>query len=129
MNRLNRCVAGCLVGAMCYTSPAFAGQTRVVDSQALSAALAGRADNERAQRDAVQRVLGRDDVRAVAARMGLDMAQAASAVATMAGPELAAAAQQATAVESAALAGGASTVVISTTTLLLVLIIVILLAS
>jgi hypothetical protein len=101
----------------------------VVDNQALSAALAGRVDAERAQRDAVQRVLGRDDVRAIAARMGLDMAQATSAVATMAGPELAAAAQQATAVESAALAGGASTVVISTTTLLLVLIIVILLAN
>ncbi len=129
MRILNRCVAGCLVGAMCYTTPAFAGQTRIVDNQALSAALAAHADGERAHRATVQRVLERDDVRAVAARLGLDMAQATSAVATMSGPELATAAQQAAAVESSALAGGANTVVISTTTLLLVIIIVILLSN
>lgn len=128
MRILNRCVAGCLVGAMCYTTPAFA-QVRTVDDQALSAALSAHADGERAQRAAVQRVLGRDDVRAVAARLGLDMTQATAAVATMSGPELATAAQQATAVESSALAGGANTVIISTTTLLLVLILVILLAN
>jgi hypothetical protein len=128
MKILNRCVAGCLVGAMCYTSPAIA-QVRTVDSQALSAALSAHADGERAQRATVQRVLERDDVRAVAARLGLDMTQAASAVATMSGPELASASQQATAVESSALAGGASTLVISTTTLLIVIIIVILLSN
>lgn len=129
MRILNRCVAGCLVGAMCYTSPAVAQQVRTVDSQTLGAALEAHADGERAQRETLQRVLGRDDVRDVAARLGLDMAQATAAAATMSGPDLATAAQQAAAVESAALAGGASTVVISTTTLLLVIIIVILLAN
>jgi hypothetical protein len=61
--------------------------------------------------------------------MGLSVAQADSAVATLSGPELGTLAQHAQAAEAATLAGEANVIVISVTTLLLILIIVILLAS
>jgi hypothetical protein len=101
----------------------------VVDADAMRQALAGKAESESAQRQLVRRVLSRDDVREGAARLGLNLQQADSAVATLTGSELQTLAEQASAIESSALAGGASTVVISTTTLLLILIIVILLAN
>ena len=93
------------------------------------AMLAGKAESESAQRQLVRRVLSRDDVREGAARLGLNLQQADSAVATLTGSELRTLAEQASSIESSSLTGGASTVVISTTTLLLILIIVILLAN
>jgi len=121
-------VALLMVPMFLVSSPALAQQTRVVDSAALSAALEAKADAETSQRELVRRVLDRADVRETAARMGLEIEQADSAVATLSGAELELLAQHAGAVESAALAGGANTIVISLTTLLLLLIIVILLA-
>lgn len=121
-------VALLLVPVFFVSTPAFARQTRVVDAAAMTQALADQAASARAQRDQVQRVLDREDVRQLASTMGLSLAQASSAVATLSGADLAAASQHANAVETA-LAGGANTVVISVTTLLLILIIVILLAK
>ncbi len=118
-----------LIPVMLSSSQAFAQQTRVVDTAALSQALTQKADAETAQRDLVLRVLDRSDARDIAARFGLSVQQANSAVATLNSADLNALAQHAGAVEANALAGGASTLVISTTTLLLVLIIVILLAN
>ena len=118
-----------LIPVMLSSSQAFAQQTRVVDTSALSQALTQKADAETAQRDLVLRVLDRSDARDIAARFGLSVQQANSAVTTLNSADLNALAQHAGAVEANALAGGASTLVISTTTLLLVLIIVILLAN
>lgn len=120
-------VAVLLLPVMLAASPAFAAQ-HVVDAAALQRALAARNAAEEAQRAEVRRVLDRDEVRALAARMGLDLADARSAVGTLSGVQLAQAAERAQAVD-VALAGGATTVVISLTTLLLILIIVILLAD
>jgi hypothetical protein len=111
------------------SSPAFAQQPRVVDAAMMNQALADKAGTERAQRDLVRRVLDRSDSREVAARLGLSLAQAGSAVETLSGAELNTLAQHAGAIEANALAGGASTIVISLTTLLLLLIIVILLVK
>ncbi|MGD9906464.1 MAG: hypothetical protein AB7U83_23610, partial [Vicinamibacterales bacterium] len=110
------------------SAPAFAQQARVADAAARHRALADRAAADEAQRAAIRRVLDRDEIVQLAARLGLDLADARSAVATLSGDHLAAAAERAGAVD-AALAGGATTVVISLTTLLLILIIVILLAQ
>ena len=128
MHLMNKLVALLLVPAFLVTSSAFA-QTRVVDSAAMSQAQASRADTEIAQRELVRRVLDRDDVRQVAGRLGLNVADASSAVGTLSGPELSMVAQHASAVETAALAGGANTIAISVTTLLLIIIIVILLVK
>ena len=128
MNFTNRMVALVLVPVLLLASPAFAQQQRVVDSAALNQALAGQAQLERTQRELVTRVLDRAEAREVAARMGLSLQSANSAIATLSGAELNTLAQQASAAETA-LAGGSRTIVISTTTLLLVLIIVILLVK
>lgn len=128
MRLLNKIVALALLPLFLVSTPAFAQQPRVVDAAAMNQALADKADAETAQRTLVQRVLDRTDVRETAARMGLSVEQAGSAVATLSGAELGLLAEHAGAIETAALAGGANTVVISVTTLLLILIIVILLA-
>jgi len=129
MRTMNKAVALLLLTMFLVSSPAFAQQARVVDASAMDQALAAKADSESAQREVVRRVLNRSDVRAMAARLGLSVEQAGSAVATLSGPELGTLAQHAQAAEAATLAGEASVVVISVTTLLLILIIVILLAS
>lgn len=129
MRLVNKVIALVLLSLLLVSSPALAQQPGVVDAAAMSRALAERVDAEDRQRALVARVLDRAPVREMAARMGLSLEQANSAVATLSGAELDRLADQAQAVETAALAGGASTVVISVTTLLLILIIVILLAQ
>lgn len=126
MTMMNRIVAILLLPVLLVASPAFAQQARVVDSAAMNLALASQSELERTQRELVRSVLDRAEAREIAARMGLSLERADSAVATLSGPELANLAQQASAADTA-LAGGSRTIVISTTTLLLVLIIVILL--
>jgi hypothetical protein len=101
-----------------------AQQTHVADRAALDeavAAAAARADADRAQ---VRRVLARQEVKDVAARLGVDLTRADSAIRLLDGAELAQAAQYAAQIEED-LAGGATTVVITTTTIIIILLIVI----
>ena len=108
-------------------APRLHAQSAHVASQAvLDAAIQQHVDDTAAQRTAVLRVLDRDEVKAVAGRVGIDLTTAATAVKTMQGQELEVAATQAQQVEQA-LAGGASTVVISTTTIIIALLVIILL--
>jgi hypothetical protein len=129
MRLTNKIAALLLIPMFLFSSPALAGQQRIVDAAAMDQALADKTQTERTQRAAVQRVLDRDDVRQMAASMGLSVADARAAVSTLSGAELASAAAQAGAVEAAALSGGASTITISLTVALLLLIIVILLVK
>ena len=103
-----------------------AQSTHVASQAALDAAIQQHLDDTTAQRDAVLRVLARDEVKAVAGRVGMDLTTAATAVASLSGDDLKAAASQAQQVEQA-LAGGASTIVISTTTIIIALLVIILL--
>jgi len=93
---------------------------------ALDAALQQQTAAAAVERDAVLRVLDQAQVKDVAARAGIDLRQARSAVATMSSEQLAQVTSPAKAVDQA-LAGGASTVVISTTTIIIALLVVILL--
>lgn len=128
MRLVNRIMAVMLLPTMLtVSSPALAQQIHVVDSAAMSRALAAKADAVRSKQDAVRRVLNRADVREMAARMGLSIERAQKAIATLNVAELAQLARYAADVEAAAMSGGASTIVISTTTVILVLLIVILL--
>jgi len=117
------------VGAMLVTSPAWA-QQHVVDTTVLQQAIAEQTAVDTAHRQVVERVLARPDVQVVAARLGLDIRDARTAIAGISGEELAAVAQSAQAVDQD-LAGGVSnpTITISLVTLLLVIIIVILIAD
>ena len=100
--------------------------THVASQAVLDAAIQQHVDDTTAQREAVLRVLGRDEVKAVAGRVGIDLTTASTAVSSLSGDDLKTAATQAQQVERA-LAGGASTVVISTTTIIIALLVVILL--
>jgi hypothetical protein len=82
----------------------------------------GQAD---ADRQAIQTMLQRADVRQVAGAAGLDLGRASDAVAVLAGPELAKLATQAREV-NAGLVGGDSNVVLSTTAIIIILLILIL---
>ena len=108
-------------------APRLHAQSPHVASQAvLDAAIQQHLDEAAAQRAAVLRALDRDEVKAVAGRVGIDLTTAATAVATLQGQDLAAAAAQAQQLEQA-LAGGQSRVVISTTMIIIALLVIILL--
>jgi hypothetical protein len=92
---------------------------------AIDAALQQHVAADAADREAVLRVLGHSEVKAVAERAGLDLRRATSAVATLNASELAQVAAQAQQVETA-LAGGQSRVVISTTLIIIALLVLIL---
>jgi hypothetical protein len=114
------------VGAFFVTQPAWA-QQHVIDSTVLQQAIADQREIDDANRQLIERVLVRPDVQVVAARMGLDIKDARTAIATISGEELAAVASTAAAVDVAG--GQGPTVTISLVVLLLVIIIVILLAD
>jgi len=108
-------------------APRLHAQSPHVASQAvLDAAIQQHLDETSAQREAVLKVLERDEVKAVAGRVGIDLTTASTAVSTLSGDDLKAAAAQAQQVEQA-LAGGQSKLVISTTTIIIVLLVIILL--
>jgi len=97
----------------------------VATGAALDALLAEQVRADDANRQIVRDVLGRSEVREVAAKAGLDLKRATQAVAMLDGAELQQIAAQARHVDTS-LAGGASTVVISTTAIIIVLLLVIL---
>ena len=99
--------------------------THAAPQSALDAAVQQHVDTTAADREAVLRVLDHAEVKAVAARAGIDLQRAASAVATLGGAELAQVAAQASQVEDA-LAGGQSRIVISTTLIIIALLVLIL---
>lgn len=103
-----------------------AGQAHVADQGALDRAVAARTERADADREAIRRLLGRPQVRAIAARAGIDLARANAAVSTLAGDDLRQIAEQARTAD-ASLAGGASKVTISTTTIIIGLLVLILL--
>ncbi len=83
----------------------------------------GQAD---ADRQAIQCMLQRADVRQFAGSAGLDLERASAAAAVLSGPSLEKVAAQAREV-NAALAGGDDTIIISATALIIILLILILL--
>lgn len=103
-----------------------AQQSHIAGAQALDKAVADHAAREQADRQMVLGVLDRPEMRQQAARMGLSLDRARTAVTTMSGADLQQVAAQAQKVD-AALAGGASTITMQTTTIIIILLVVILL--
>lgn len=114
--------------AVLFMAPMAHAQSNVIGKSALDKAVQERVATDQADRDAIQSLLRRADVREVAGKAGLSLDQASVAVATLDGTELAQLAAQARQVSND-LAGGASTVVISTTTIIIVLLIVLLIVA
>jgi hypothetical protein len=103
-----------------------AQDSHAASQSAIDAALQQHVDAAAADRAAVQRLLERDEIKAVAGQSGLDLTRAADAVATMNAADLARVSAQASQVEQA-LSGGQSRVTISTTFLIIALLVLILL--
>jgi hypothetical protein len=112
--------------AVLFMAPAVSAQDHVIGKSALDQAVQQRVSRDQADREAILSVLQRAEVRDVAARAGLSLANAEAAVSTLQGQDLQQAAAQARQVQDN-LAGGASTIVISTTTIIIVLLLVIIL--
>ena len=125
---LRALVAWLTMGALFVTSPVRA-QQHVVDSTLLQQAIAEQRAVDDVHRQSIERALMQPEVQAVAARLGLDIKDARTAVASITGDELAAVAATAQAVNAELAGGQGPTITISLVVLLLVIIIVILIAD
>jgi hypothetical protein len=123
MRLLRRFLAVCL--ALLIMAPAAGAQDHVIGRAALDQAVQQRVTQDQADRDAIMSLLQRQDVRDIAAKAGLSVEKAQTAVTMLHGKDLQGAAEQARQVQDT-LAGGASTIVISTTTIIIILLLVIL---
>ncbi len=122
-------VAALVVAFAAGSSPAWAQQTStVVDRAAVEQALQEKVVSDESARDSIRTLLNRDDVKAMAEGMGLDVRRAEGAVSALQGADLQRVTARATAANEL-LAGGATTVTISLVAILLIVIIIILLAS
>lgn len=107
--------------------PRVSAQTsHAAPQSAIDAALQQSVTATDADRQLVQRLLDREEVRTVAGQAGIDLKKASAAVATMSAQELAQVTAQARQVDQA-LAGGQSRIVISTTMIIIGLLVLILL--
>jgi len=103
-----------------------AQDSHAATTSAIDAALQQRVQSQAADRAEVLRVLQLPAVKEVAARSGIDLRRAESAVSTLDGQQLSTVAAQARQAEQA-LAGGQSKVTISTTAIIIGLLVLILL--
>lgn len=129
MRSLRQLTALALTGVFVATSTPVTAATKdhVVGAADIERALKQKTQAD-TQRATVLGLLQRPEMRELAARSGLDMRSAESAVRTLEGEELARLAQYASDAERD-LAGGTQTITISVVTLLLIIIIIILLVK
>ena len=125
MKRIRRTLIGLLLSAL-VVNPVLAQQLHVVDQVALDQQVAAKVAKTAEQRAVIERLLEREQVRSVAERTGIELADVKAAVATLEGDELAQLAAHAQGVDDS-LTGGQSTITISTTTIIIGLLVVILL--
>lgn len=104
-------------------------QQTVVGDREIQAAIDGKIDRAAADRQAIQAMLQREDVRQVAGSAGLDLERASAAAAILSGPSLETLAAQARAVNGSGIVGGEGSVVITTTGIIIILLILILLLN
>jgi hypothetical protein len=124
MRIVRHSLAVCL--AVVLMAPMASAQDHVIGKSTLDKAVQQRVTREQTDRDAILSLLQRAEVREVAAKAGLSLDKARTAVSTLQGADLQQAASQARQVQND-LAGGASTIVISTTTIIIILLLVIIL--
>ena len=103
-------------------------QGHVVGDNEIQARIDQQIGQANADRQAIQMMLQRPEVRQIAGAAGLDLERASAAAAVLSGPALEKLAAQAREV-NAGLAGGDSKIIISATTLIIILLILILLAN
>ena len=122
-----RVLKSCLIvilSVLLTRGTALAQQPHVVGAVLLDQMLAEKVRQQDADRAVIREVLGRSEVREVAARAGLDIVRAEATVAMLDGKDLQEAAEHARQLQKD-LAGGGS-VTLQTTTIIIILLVVIL---
>ena len=109
----------------CVASAAPNASTHVIEADQLQDAIGAKLDQTSADREAIQSLLARPQVSAIASGAGLDLKRAQNAVNTLSGPELSSLAAQARRAD--AQLAGEGDVSISTTAIIIGLLVVILL--
>lgn len=122
-----RRILGTTLAVVLCAQGAWAQQTHVINKSALDQAVQQRVSQDEADREALRTFLANPAVKRVAAKAGLPLEKASTAVSTLQGDELRQAASRARSVNQD-LAGGA-TVVITTTTIILILLVIILIVA
>jgi cell division protein FtsL len=120
------CAAVAIVAGAAGVGLADEPARHVVGESEIQTRIDQQVDRADADREAVQTLLQREDVRRIAGSAGLDLQRASAVAAVLSGPELENFASLARDID-AGLAGGDSTVVISATTLIIILLIILLL--
>ncbi len=124
MKRIRRTVIGLFLSTS-VVNPVLAQQPHVVDQSALDQQVAAKVAETVEQRAVIERLLEREQVRSIAERTGIELADVKAAVATLEGDELAQLAAHSQGVDDS-LTGGQSTITISTTTIIIGLLVLIL---
>ena len=88
MKRIRRTLIGLLLSAL-VVNPVLAQQPHVVDQVALDQQVAAKVAETVEQRAVIERLLEREQVRSIAERTGIELADVKAAVATLEGDELA----------------------------------------
>ena len=106
-----------------------AGEPRpdVIGEVDIQAQIDRQVGNEAADRQAIQDLLRRPDVRRIAGSVGLDIERAGAAAGVLSGPELKDAAARAHEINAGV--GGRETVTVAVTTLIIIALLIIILAS
>lgn len=107
----------------------WAGEPRsdVVGEVDIQTQIDRRVDNESADRQAIQDLLRRPDVRRIAGAVGLDIERASAAAGVLSGPELKDIAARAHAINGGV--GGVETMTLRVTTIIIILLLIIILAN
>ena len=116
------------------TDAALANQTAgpqqsVVSDRQIQNAIDKKIDQSTADRQAIQAMLQREDVRQVAGSAGLDLERASAAAAILSGSSLEMLAAQAREINEGGIVGGEDRIVITTTGIIIILLILILLTN
>ncbi len=128
MRLLQQLLLGPLVLGLLLPLDARAQVRHAVDPSHLSDVVAEHAAGDAADRAVVRDALARTDVRMIASRMGVEVAELDRAASMLGGEDLARAADAARQITEG-LVGGQSAVVLSTTTVLIVLLVVIVIVA
>jgi hypothetical protein len=115
------------LGAMA-AAPVLAVAETVVTGPELDAAMAARTDQDAASGEAILNLLGREETRDAAAKVGVDLDRLKASVSVLSGEELEDVAAQARLADQS-LSGGDEKIVIGSTALIIILLVVIILVS
>jgi hypothetical protein len=120
-------VVAMFLGAMA-AAPVLAVAETVVTGPELDAAMAARTDQDAASREAILNLLGREETRDAAAKVGVDLDRLKASVSVLSGEELEDVAAQARLADRS-LSGGDEKIVIGSTALIIILLVVIILVA